>query len=173
MKNTLFLAHSIDILVRLLTVNMKNFLTPKLHSSNSIESATPSSGTSPLASYKEVSHPGFKAVSLVRILLRGPLSGGGGGGGRSTYLPRLKFKSGRSAYWRGGLVAVGILLWLYRGFSSSLSQFWINFISFVVNLSVLCCYFKATWLIGIWPYQLNTCSLRDNTRLISDEMCRL
>ena len=72
MKNTLFLAHSIDILVRLLTVNMKNFLTPKLHSSNSIESATPSSGTSPLASYKEVSHPGFKAVSLVRILLRGP-----------------------------------------------------------------------------------------------------
>ena len=48
----------------LLTVNMKNFLPPKSENvrpfglySNSIENATPSSSTSPLASYKEVPPP--------------------------------------------------------------------------------------------------------------------
>ena len=55
--------YSTNILVRLLTANMKNCLTrPKSekvrpHSSNSIENATPSSGTSPLASYKEIPSP--------------------------------------------------------------------------------------------------------------------
>ena len=46
MKNTLLFTHITNILVRLLTVNMKSYLTPKLenvrpHSSNSIENATP------------------------------------------------------------------------------------------------------------------------------------
>ena len=47
MKNTLPFICSTNILVRLLTVNMKNYLTPKKHenvrphSSNSIENATP------------------------------------------------------------------------------------------------------------------------------------
>ena len=60
MKNTLLFNYSTNILVRLLTVNMKNCLTPKNPkmcdptSSNSIENTTPSSGTSPLASIKEV-----------------------------------------------------------------------------------------------------------------------
>ena len=63
-----------NIRLRLLTVNMKNCLTPKNpkmcdpilvtllkmrphYSHSSRENATPSSGTSPLASYKEVPHP--------------------------------------------------------------------------------------------------------------------
>ena len=63
-----------NIRLRLLTVNMKNCLTPKNpkmcdpilvtllktrphYSQSSRENATPSSGTSPLASYKEVPHP--------------------------------------------------------------------------------------------------------------------
>ena len=61
MKNTLFFTYSTNILVRLLTVNMKNCLTlknPKMCDPNyrqsNRENATPSSGTSPLASYKEV-----------------------------------------------------------------------------------------------------------------------
>ena len=46
MKNTLLFTYSKNILVRLLTVNVKNFLTPKFenvqpHSSNHIENATP------------------------------------------------------------------------------------------------------------------------------------
>ena len=70
MKNTLLFTYSKNILVRLLTVNVKNFLTPKIprmcdpilvtplkmrphYSQPSRENATPSSGTSPLASYKE------------------------------------------------------------------------------------------------------------------------
>ena len=74
MKNTLLFRYSTNILVRLLTVNMKNCLTPKnpkmcdtilvtllkmrpLNSQFSREKATPSSGTSPLASYKEVPAP--------------------------------------------------------------------------------------------------------------------
>ena len=52
MKNTLLLTYSANILVRLLTVNMKNCPTPKIR-----KCATPSSGTSPLASYKEVPLP--------------------------------------------------------------------------------------------------------------------
>ena len=70
MKNTLLFIYSTNILVRLLTVNMKNCLTPKNpkmcdpilvtllkmrphYSQSSRENVTPSSGTSPLASYKE------------------------------------------------------------------------------------------------------------------------
>ena len=70
MKNTLLFTYSTNILVRLLTgrVNMTNSLTPKIRKcatplkmqphysrQSSREKATPSSGTSPLASYKEVS----------------------------------------------------------------------------------------------------------------------
>ena len=71
MKNTLLFICSANILVRLLTVNMKNCLTPKNpkmcdpilvtllkmrphDSQSSRENVTPSSGTSPLASYNEV-----------------------------------------------------------------------------------------------------------------------
>ena len=75
MKNTLLFTYSTNILVRLLTVNLKNCLTPKNqemcdhilgnsirkmlphHSHSSCEYATPSSGTFPLASYKEVPPP--------------------------------------------------------------------------------------------------------------------
>ena len=75
---TLYFSSTVtNILVRFLTVNLNNCLAPnksenvRPHSSNSIEkgdpiivsqssreNATPSSGTSPLASYKEVSPPG-------------------------------------------------------------------------------------------------------------------
>ena len=46
MKNTLLFTYSTNTVVSLLTVNVKNFLTPKSenvrpHSSNSIENATP------------------------------------------------------------------------------------------------------------------------------------
>ena len=71
MKNTLLSTYSKNILVRLLIVNMRNCLTHKnlkmcdpilvtllkmrpYYSQFSLENATPSSGTSPLASYKEV-----------------------------------------------------------------------------------------------------------------------
>ena len=62
MKNTLLFTYSTNILVRLLTANMNNCLTQKSenvrsHSCNSVENATPSSGTSPSASYKEVTPP--------------------------------------------------------------------------------------------------------------------
>ena len=69
MKNTLLFTYSTNILVRLLTVNMKNCLDmcdpilvtllkmrPHFRQS-SRENATPSSGTSPLASYKDVPPP--------------------------------------------------------------------------------------------------------------------
>ena len=74
MKNTLLFIYSTNIVVRLLTVNMKNCLTqenPNMcdpilvtllkmrphYSPSSRENATPSSGTSPLASHKEVPAP--------------------------------------------------------------------------------------------------------------------
>ena len=74
MKNTLLFICSTNILVRLLTVNMKNSLTPKNqkmfdsilvtllkmqphYSQSSLENATPSSGTFPLAPYKAVPPP--------------------------------------------------------------------------------------------------------------------
>ena len=74
MKNTLLFIYNTNILVRLLTVNMKNCLTPKNpkmcdpilvtllkmrphYNHSSRENATPSSGTSPLACYKEVPYP--------------------------------------------------------------------------------------------------------------------
>ena len=72
MKNTLLFTYSTNILVRLLTVNMKNCLTPKIrkcalvtplkmrphYSQTSCENATSSGGTFQLASYKEVTnHP--------------------------------------------------------------------------------------------------------------------
>ena len=74
MKNTLLFAYSTNILVHLLTVNMKNCLTPIKksenvlpHSNNSSENATPSSCTFPLTSYKEV-HPHPLSGSQVRKL---------------------------------------------------------------------------------------------------------
>ena len=71
MKNTLlfnFFTYSTNILARLLTLNMKNCLTPKIRKcvlvtllkmrpqyiQSSCENATSSGGTSQLASYKEV-----------------------------------------------------------------------------------------------------------------------
>ena len=87
MKNTLFLTYSTNILVCLLTVNMKNCLTPKnpeiqcdpilvtllkmqLHySQSSRQNATPSSGTFPLASYKDRSTlpPGPLTLQVRRV----------------------------------------------------------------------------------------------------------
>ena len=74
MKNTLlfnFFTYSTNILARLLTVNMKNCLTPKIRKcvlvtllkmrpqyiQSSCKNATSSGGTSQLASYKEVPPP--------------------------------------------------------------------------------------------------------------------
>ena len=61
MKNTFIFTYSTNILVLLLTVDMKNSLTPKNkrpHYSQPIhENATSSSGTSPLVSNKEVPTP--------------------------------------------------------------------------------------------------------------------
>ena len=71
MKNSSLFIYRTNILERLLTINMKNGLTPKNpkmcdpiivtllkmrphYSQQSRENATPSSGTSPSASYKEV-----------------------------------------------------------------------------------------------------------------------
>ena len=76
MKNTLLLTYSTKILVLLLTVNKKECLTPKNpkichpilvtllkmlphYSQLKREIATPSSGSSPLASYKEVHPPDY------------------------------------------------------------------------------------------------------------------
>ena len=81
MKNNLLFIYSTNILVRLLTVNMKNCLTPKNpkmcdpilvtllkmrphYSQSSRENATPSSGTFPLASYKEVPPPRVREERL-------------------------------------------------------------------------------------------------------------
>ena len=77
MKNTLLFTYSTNILVRLLTVNMNNSLTPILvillkmqsrYSQSSRENATPSSGTSHLASYKEVLPPPPVAPTLLSVL---------------------------------------------------------------------------------------------------------
>ena len=75
MKNSLLVVYSTNIIVvRLLTGNMKNCLTPKNpkmcdpilvtlpkmrphYRQSSRKNATPSSGTSPLASYREVPPP--------------------------------------------------------------------------------------------------------------------
>ena len=74
MNNSLLFIYSTNILVRLLTTNMKNGLTPKNsilcdpipvtllkirphYSHSSHQNATPPSGTSPLATYKEVTPP--------------------------------------------------------------------------------------------------------------------
>ena len=76
MKNTSFFTYSTNILVYLLTVNAKNFFYPKnlkmcdtilvtplkmrpRYSQSRRENATPSSGASPLAPYKEVPPPGM------------------------------------------------------------------------------------------------------------------
>ena len=73
-KNSLLVVYSTNILVRLLTGNIKNCLTPKNpkmcdpilvtlpkmrphYRQSSRKNATPSSGTSPLASYREVPSP--------------------------------------------------------------------------------------------------------------------
>ena len=67
MKNSLLFTYNTNILVRFLTVNMKNFLSPILvtllkmqshYSQSRRENATPSSGTTPLAPYKDVSSSG-------------------------------------------------------------------------------------------------------------------
>ena len=74
-KNTLLFICSTNILVRLLTVNMENCLTPPKsenmlphYDKSSRENGTTASGTYPLASYKEVPHPhppplGLKTVT--------------------------------------------------------------------------------------------------------------
>ena len=68
MKNT----NSTNILVRLLTANVRKYLTSQIRKCatpfklNSIENATPSSGTFPLASYKEIPSPG-KTVDVSRL----------------------------------------------------------------------------------------------------------
>ena len=68
MKNSLLSTYSTNILVLLLSVDMNNFLTPKIrivrtHSSNSIET----SGTSPLGSYKEVPPPPFREFEYLHV----------------------------------------------------------------------------------------------------------
>ena len=80
MKNSLLFIYSTNILVRLLTINMKNGLTPKNsilcdpiivtllkmrphYSHSSHQNATPPSGTSPLATYKEVTPPPPRIIS--------------------------------------------------------------------------------------------------------------
>ena len=82
-----FLTYSTNILVRLLTVNIKNCLTPKNpkmcdpilvtllkrrphYSQPSPQNATPSSGTFPLASYKEVPPPPRPPGPLTLQVLR-------------------------------------------------------------------------------------------------------
>ena len=83
MKNTLLFIYSTNIPVCLLTMNMMNCLTPKIqkmrvdpilvtllkmrphYSQSTHENATPSSGKSPLASYKEEPHP--RAAMLRRL----------------------------------------------------------------------------------------------------------
>ena len=82
MKNTLLFLCSTNILLRLLTVNMKNCLTPKNpkmgdpiletlfkmrphYSQSSSETATPSSSTSPLTSYREVPPPPFPSLMML------------------------------------------------------------------------------------------------------------
>ena len=74
MKNTSLFTYSTNIVVRLLTVHVKNFIYPKNtkmchpilvtplkmrphYSQSRGENATPPSGASPLASYKEVPPP--------------------------------------------------------------------------------------------------------------------
>ena len=82
MKNTLLFIYNTNVLVRLPTVNMKNYLTPKKqkmcdpilvtlkmrphYSQSSLENATPSSDTFLLASYKEVP-PTPRAAMLRRL----------------------------------------------------------------------------------------------------------
>ena len=84
MKNTLLFTYCTNILVRLLTVNMNNSLPQKSenvrpHSNNylkmqphysqpSRENATPSNGTSPLASYNEVPPPPPGGMTFTEIL---------------------------------------------------------------------------------------------------------
>ena len=86
MKNTLLFTYSTNIVLRLLTVNMKNCLTPQNlkmcdpilvtplkmrahYSQCSSENATPSNGTSPLASYKEVPPPPWELQQVEACLL--------------------------------------------------------------------------------------------------------
>ena len=76
MKNTSLFTYSTNILVRLLTVNVTNFFYPRnpkmcdpilvkplkmrpRYSQSRRENATPSSGKSPLASYREVPPTGM------------------------------------------------------------------------------------------------------------------
>ena len=84
MKNTLLFIYSTNILVILFTVIMKNCLTPQNpemcdpilvtllkmrphYSQSSRENATPSSGTSPLVSYKEVPSIPPRGNSYIKV----------------------------------------------------------------------------------------------------------
>ena len=71
MKNTLLYTCRTNILVRLLTKNMKNCVTPQNPKIcdplivSPVVNATPSSGTSTLASYKEVPHHPWEAFQYL------------------------------------------------------------------------------------------------------------
>ena len=96
MRNGLLFTYTVNFLVRLLTVNVKNCLTPPKkemcdpilvtllkmrphYSQSSRENATPSSGTSPLASYKEVPLPGSTQGKFRYSFATGLQNPGGGG----------------------------------------------------------------------------------------------
>ena len=100
MKNTLLFIYSTNILVGLPTVHMKNCLTPRNpkmcdpilvtllkirphYSQSSRENATPSSCTSPLASYKEVPLPPGRNLFCQKWYIKG--YGVGPQGGASPY----------------------------------------------------------------------------------------
>ena len=73
-----------------------------------------------------------------------------GGGCRGMYVSILNFNGGHFMYRRGGHVFVDISL-LYLGFSflpTHLSCYLLPF-----HLTVLCCYFKAMWLVRILPQE--------------------
>ena len=73
MNNTLLFTYSTDIMVRLLTEICKTFLLQKSknvqphYSQNSHENATPSSGTCPLASYKEVPPQPLRIIGPLQV----------------------------------------------------------------------------------------------------------
>ena len=80
--------------------------------------------------------------------------GEGGGCCRGMYVSILNFNSGHFMYWREGHVFFDISL-LYLGFSLWLSQFPTHLSCCLLpfHLTVLCCYFKAMWLVRILPQE--------------------
>ena len=105
MKNTLLFTYSTNIMVRLLTVNVKNFLTPKSekwdlipvtplkirphYSQFSRENATPSSGTSPAASYKDPPHSEQNLSDVLRSTSRSA---------QSSFAPLQKSRQNHRSY---------------------------------------------------------------------------